>query len=125
MIRRTLARFSGREIKTTGDGFLAVFEGPTAAIRCADAIRGGAIGLGLEVRVGIHSGEIELVGEDIGGIAVHIARRVADLSDPGEIWVSSTVPGVVVGSGIQFDERGSRILKGVPGSWSVFAVAEL
>jgi pimeloyl-ACP methyl ester carboxylesterase len=125
MIRRTLARFSGREIKTTGDGFLAVFEGPTAAIRCADAIRGGAIGLGLEVRVGIHTGEIELMGEDIGGIAVHIARRVADLSDPGEIWVSSTVPGVVVGSGIQFDERGSRILKGVPGSWSVFAVAEL
>lgn len=125
MIRRALARYLGREVKTMGDGFLAVFDAPTAAIRCADAIRGGAQGLGLAVRVGIHTGEIELIADDIGGIAVAIARRVADLPGQGEILVSATVPGVVVGSGIQFREQGSHSLKGVPGKWSVFAVESL
>jgi class 3 adenylate cyclase len=122
MIRRALVRFSGREVKSTGDGFLAVFDGPTAAIRCAEAIRGGASGLGCELRVGVHTGEIELMGDDIGGIGVHIARRVADSSGPGEIWVSGTVPGVVVGSGIEFRERGAHALKGVPGDWALFSV---
>ncbi|MFY9614765.1 MAG: adenylate/guanylate cyclase domain-containing protein [Candidatus Dormiibacterota bacterium] len=122
MVRRALARFSGREIKSTGDGFLAIFEGPTAAIRCAESIRGGAMGLGLDVRIGIHTGEIELMGDDVGGIGVHIASRVADLPGPGEIWVSATVPGVVVGSGIEFAERGSHTLKGIPGTWPIFAV---
>jgi pimeloyl-ACP methyl ester carboxylesterase len=122
MIRRALMRFSGREIKSTGDGFIAVFDGPSAAIRGAEAIRDGASALGLDVRAGIHTGEVELLGDDIGGIAVHIARRVADLPGPGEIWVSGTVPGVAVGSGIEFDERGSHTLKGVPGTWPVFAV---
>jgi pimeloyl-ACP methyl ester carboxylesterase len=125
MIRRTLARFSGREVKTTGDGFLAVFEGPTAAIRCADAIRGGALAIGIEVRAGIHSGEIELIGDDVGGIAVHIAQRVSSLSGANEILVSGTVPGLAVGSGIGFTDRGERTLKGVPGEWPIFAVDAL
>lgn len=123
MVRRALARFGGREIKSTGDGFLAVFEGPTAAIRCADAIRGGASGLGCEIRAGVHTGEIEIIGEDIGGIAVNIARRVADRAGPGEIWVSGTVPGVAVGSGIRFEDRGETELKGVPNPWPLFSVA--
>jgi pimeloyl-ACP methyl ester carboxylesterase/class 3 adenylate cyclase len=122
MIRRTLERFSGQEIKSTGDGFLAIFEGPTAAIRGADAIRGGASGLGCSVRAGIHTGEIELMGKDIGGLAVHIARRVGDLAGPGEIWVSPTVPGLAVGSGIEFEDRGSHSLKGVPGDWPLYSV---
>lgn len=122
MIRRALERFSGKEIKTTGDGFLALFEGPTAAIRCAQAVVGGASALGCEVRAGLHTGEVEVAGEDVSGIAVHIARRVADLAGTGEIWVSSTVPGVVFGSGVEFDNRGTHSLKGVPGEWSLHSV---
>ena len=122
MIRRTLDRFSGREIKSTGDGFLAIFDGPTAAIRGAQAISGGASGLGCAVRAGIHTGEIELMGQDIGGLAVHIARRVGDLAGPGEIWVSATVPGLAVGSGIEFTDRGTHDLKGVPGEWPLYSV---
>ena len=122
MIRRALESSSGREIKSTGDGFLAIFDGPSAAIRSAEAIRGGASGLGLTVRAGVHTGEIELMGDDIGGLAVHIARRVGDLAGSDEIWVSGTVPGVAVGSGIEFEERGTHSLKGVPGDWSLFSV---
>lgn len=122
MIRRALDRFSGREIKTTGDGFLATFDSPTAAIRAGEAIKGGATGIGCEVRVGIHTGEIEIIGEDVGGIAVHIARRVADLAGAGQLFVSPTVPGVVVGSGIEFTSQGSHTLKGVPGEWALSSV---
>lgn len=125
MVRRNLDRFSGREVRMLGDGFLAVFEGPTSAIRSANAIRDGASGLGLDVRLGIHTGEIELIGDDIGGIAVHIAHRVSDLAGPGEIWVSGTVPGVVVGSGLVFQDRGGHALKGVPGEWRLFSVERL
>lgn len=125
MVRRTLDRFSGREVKTLGDGFLATFEGSTSAIRCAGAIRDGATGLGLGVKLGIHTGEIELIGDDIAGIAVHIAHRVADLAGPGEIWVSATVPGVVAGSGVEFLDRGAHGLKGVPDEWRLFSVERL
>jgi len=121
MTRRALDRFGGRTVKTTGDGFLALFDGPSAAIKCGEAIRGGASALGLRVRAGIHAGEVELIGDDIGGIGVHIAKRVADLAPPEELWVSSTVPGLAVGSGIRFDERGAHALKGVPGDWLLFA----
>lgn len=122
MVRRSLDRFQGREVKTTGDGFLAVFDSPTAAIRAGEAIRGGATGIGCEVKVGIHTGEIELIGQDVGGIGVHIARRVADLAGPGQVLVSPTVPGVVVGSGIEFATQGMHTLKGVPGEWALSLV---
>ena len=125
MVRRALSRFSGQEVNTTGDGFLALFDGPSAAIRCADAIRGGASGLGCGVRIGVHTGEIEEMGQDVGGLAVNIARRVADLAGGGEIWVSGTVPGLVVGSGIEFKELGSRSLKGISGDWPLFSVESL
>jgi class 3 adenylate cyclase len=121
-VRGVLRRFNGREVQTVGDGFFAVFEGPTAAIRCADAIRAGAAVIGLQVRAGIHTGEVELMGEDIGGIAVHIAARVAAHANPDEIWVSGIVPGLVVGSGIGFNDRGRHRLKGVPEEWSLFSV---
>lgn len=122
MVRRALVRFTGHEVKTTGDGFLATFEGPTAAIRCADSVRDGATGLGIEVRIGIHTGEIEVTESDVGGIGVNIARRVCDLAGPSEVWVSATVPGVVVGSGIEFQERGAHSLKGLPGETPLFSV---
>lgn len=125
MVRRALSRFSGQEVNTTGDGFLALFDGPSAAIRCADAIRGGASGLDCGVRIGVHTGEIEEMGQDVGGLAVNIARRVADLAGGGEIWVSGTVPGLVVGSGIDFKELGSRTLKGISGDWPLFSVESL
>lgn len=125
MVRRAFSRFAGKEVNTTGDGFLALFDGPTAAIRCADAIRGGASGLDCDVRIGIHTGEVEEMGEDISGLAVNIARRVADLTGAGQIWVSGTVPGLVVGSGIEFIEEASRTLKGIPGEWSLFSVKAL
>ena len=121
MIRRALDRLGGKEVKTTGDGVLAVFDGPSAAIRCGYEIQGAAPGLGLEVRAGVHAGEIELMGNDVAGIGVHIARRVADLAPAGELWVSSTVPGLAVGSGIEFEQRGVHTLKGVPGEWGIFA----
>jgi pimeloyl-ACP methyl ester carboxylesterase len=123
MIRRALDRFGGRAVKTTGDGFLALFDGPSAAIKCGEAIKGGASGFGIRIRAGIHAGEVELIGDDIGGIGVHIAKRVADLAPADETWVSSTVPGLAVGSGIRFDERGTHTLKGVPGDWLLYAAA--
>ena len=123
MVRGVLERFRGREIKTTGDGFLAAFDGPGKAINCASAIREDAQRLGIEIRAGLHIGEVELRGEDIGGIAVHVASRVMSSAEADEILVSSTVKDLVIGSGIEFEERGARELKGVPGTWNLFAVA--
>jgi class 3 adenylate cyclase len=122
VVRRQLARFRGREVKTTGDGFLATFDGPARAIRAADAIRAELRELGLEVRVGLHTGECELLGEDIGGIAVHIAARVLAQAGAGEIWCSRTVKDLVAGAGFAFADRGTHRLKGVPEPWQLFAV---
>jgi class 3 adenylate cyclase len=121
-VRRHLTRFRGREVKTTGDGFLATFDGPARAIRAADAIRAGLAELGLAVRVGLHTGECELLGEDIGGIAVHIAARVMAAAGAGEIVCSRTVKDLVAGAGFAFDDRGAHRLKGVPDSWQLYAV---
>ncbi len=120
-----LMRYRGRAIKSMGDGFLATFDGPARAIRCADEIRHVARrDFGLEVRTGLHTGEIELIGEDVGGIAVHIGARVAARALAGEVLVSSTVKDLVVGSGIMFAERGEHELKGVPGRWRLWAVED-
>jgi class 3 adenylate cyclase len=121
-VRRELAVHRGREVKTTGDGFLATFDGPARAIRCATAIQGELSRSGVEIRSGIHSGEVETIGEDVGGLAVNIGARVGALAAPGEVLVSSTVRELVVGSGIEFEERGSHQLKGAPDEWSLFAV---
>ena len=122
MVRRLLRRFSGREVKATGDGFLATFDGPARAIQCGVAIRDGARQLGLDVRVGLHCGEVELRDTDIGGIAVHIAQRVESHAAPGEVLVSRTVKDLVAGSSIAFDDRGEHVLKGVPDAWQLFRV---
>jgi class 3 adenylate cyclase len=122
VVRSQLDRFRGREVKTIGDGFLATFDGPQRAIRCALALRDALHPLAIDIRAGLHTGEIEVLGEDIGGIAVHLAERVHTLAQPGEIFVSETVPRLVTGSGIEFTDRGERQLKGVPGTWRVFAV---
>jgi class 3 adenylate cyclase len=120
LARRDLARHRGREIKTTGDGLLATFDGPARAIRCAGAIRDSARQLGIEVRAGLHTGEVEILDQDLGGIAVHIGARVAAEAGPGEVLVSGTVKDLVAGSGIGFEDRGPRALKGVPGEWRLF-----
>jgi class 3 adenylate cyclase len=120
-VRQQLAAFRGSEVKTTGDGFLATFDGPARAIRCGHAIAVAARGLGIDVRVGLHTGEIELRGDDIGGVAVHIGQRVTALAEPGEILVSSTVKDLVAGSGLEFDDRGEHELRGVPGTWHLYA----
>ena len=124
LFRRELARHGGREVKTTGDGFLALFDGPARAIRCAMAIRDELRAEGIEVRVGLHSGEVELRGDDVGGIAVNLGARVAATADPGEVIVSSTVRDLVAGSGIGFADRGEHDLKGVPDRWHLYAVTE-
>jgi class 3 adenylate cyclase len=121
-VRRQLKRFRGNEIKTTGDGVLATFDGPARAVHCACAIRNAASELGLQVRSGVHAGEVEIRGDDIGGLPVHIAARVTDLASGHEILVTSTVKDLVAGSGIQFADRGSHVLKGIPDAWQVFAV---
>jgi class 3 adenylate cyclase len=123
VVRRELSRFRGREIKATGDGFLATFDGPARAIRCAVAIQESVKPVGLEVRSGLHTGEIELRNDDVGGIAVHIGARIAALAGAGEVLVSSTVKDIVAGAGIDFADRGSHELKGVPGEWHLFSVA--
>jgi class 3 adenylate cyclase len=123
IVRQELERFRGREIKTTGDGFLATFDGPARAVRCACAIRDAVRPLGLEVRVGVHTGEIEIRGDDVGGIGVHVAQRVQSLAKAGEVLVSETVPKLVVGSEIEFVDRGEHELKGVPGTWRLFEIA--
>ncbi|MEY2422272.1 MAG: hypothetical protein QOI95_2339 [Acidimicrobiaceae bacterium] len=120
-VRRQLERFRGREIKTIGDAFLITFDGPGRAIQCAAAIRDATKALGIDVRAGVHTGEIELRGDDIAGMAVHIGARVAALADAGEILVSSAVPPLVAGSNITFIERGEHDLKGVPGKWHLLA----
>lgn len=118
--RAQLERYRGREIETTGDGFLAVFDGPARAIRCAAAIRDAVAALGLEIRSGLHTGEIEYAGAKIKGIAVHIGARVAALAGPGEILTSTTVKDLVIGSGIEFEDHGTHELKGVPGEWRLY-----
>ncbi len=122
LARKEMARFRGREVKTTGDGFLATFDGPARAIRCACAISDGSQTLGVHVRAGLHCGECELMGEDIGGIAVHIAARVAAMAGANEVLVSSTVKDLVAGSGIRFEDRGAHALKGVPDEWRLYDV---
>jgi class 3 adenylate cyclase len=120
-VRRALERFGGREVKTVGDGFLATFESPARAIRCAAAIRDGLRDLGIDIRSGLHIGEIEVRPDDIAGLAVHIGARISALADAGEILVSGTVRELVVGSGFEFEDRGSHVLKGVPGEWRIYA----
>ncbi|OBK41692.1 hydrolase [Mycobacterium sp. 1245111.1] len=122
IVRSQLARFRGREVNTSGDGFLAMFDGPQRGIRCAMAIRDAVQSLGIEVRAGLHTGECELRGEDIGGIAVHIGARVSALAGVNDVLVSSTLRDLVIGSGLEFEERGTHQLKGVPGEWRLFAV---
>lgn len=123
LVRREVARFRGREVDSAGDGFFAVFDGPARGIRCAGAIVSAVGSLGLEVRAGLHTGECEIVGEKIAGIAVHIGARIAALSRPAEVLVSNTVKDLVAGSGLEFEERGPHALKGVPGEWRLYAVA--
>jgi len=122
LARRELTRFRGREIDTAGDGFFAAFDGPARAVRCAQAIATRVRTLGIEVRAGLHTGECEVIGEKLGGIAVHIGARVAALARPGEVLVSNTVKDLVAGSGLAFEERGAHSLKGVPGEWRLYAV---
>jgi class 3 adenylate cyclase/alpha-beta hydrolase superfamily lysophospholipase len=124
-VRREVERYGGREVKTVGDGFLAAFDGPPSeAVRCARTVSSAVRGLGLRLRAGLHTGECELIGDDVGGMAVHIAARVCDLAGPDEVLVSGTVWGTVVGSGLEFDGRGAHELRGVPGGphWPIFAL---
>jgi class 3 adenylate cyclase len=123
VVRSQLVRFRGREVNTSGDGFLAMFDGPQRAVRCAMAIRDAVQALGIEVRAGLHTGECEVRGDDIGGIAVHIGARVSALAGPNDVLVSSTLRDLVIGSGLEFVDRGAHQLKGVPGEWHLFAVA--
>jgi pimeloyl-ACP methyl ester carboxylesterase len=122
LVRRQLERFQGREVNTMGDGFIATFDGPARAIRCATAIRDAVRAIGLEVRAGLHTGEVELSDGDVAGIAVHLAARVASAADAGEVLVSRTVVDLVAGSGLGFAARGRYALKGVPEEWELFAV---
>jgi class 3 adenylate cyclase len=124
MVRAALEKWRGREIKTTGDGFLATFDGPGKAISAAGAIRLGARRLGVDIRAGLHVGEVELRGEDIGGLAVHAAARIMSSAGPGEILASSTVKDLVIGSETRFDDREVHELKGIPGEWRLYAVGQ-
>jgi class 3 adenylate cyclase len=124
-MRAELERHRGREVKTMGDGFLATFDGPARGIRCARAIEEQVRSLGIELRAGLHTGECELIGADIGGMAVNIGARIGALAGADEVVVSSTVKDLVVGSGISFHDRGTRELKGVPGEWRLFAVDQV
>jgi len=122
-VRRNLERYRGREVDTAGDGFLGTFDGPARAVRCAQGISTDVSSLGIAVRVGVHTGEVEVMGEKVGGIAVHIGARIAGLAGPGEVIVSSTVKDLVAGSGILFEDRGLRPLKGIPDTWRLFLAA--
>jgi class 3 adenylate cyclase len=124
VVRDALPKFNGREVKSIGDGFLATFDGPGRAIRCARAIVASSEPLGILVRAGLHTGECEVMGDDIGGIAVHIAARVSAHAGPGEVLVSRTVKDLVAGSGIQFSDRGVHTLKGIPDTWHLLAVVD-
>lgn len=123
-VRALISRYGGREVDTAGDGFLATFDGPTRAIRCAQEITAAVQTIGLEVRAGVHTGEIVLAGDDVRGIAVHVGARIAALADGGEVLVSSTVRDLVAGSGLRFDDRGLHSLRGVPDEWRLLAVAD-
>jgi class 3 adenylate cyclase len=122
IVRRELARFRGREVDTAGDGFFATFDGPGRAVRCACSISDAMRGLSLDIRAGLHTGECEIRGDKVSGIAVHIGARVAGVAGPGEVLVSGTVKDLVAGSGLRFRDRGHHPLKGVSGEWSLFAV---
>jgi class 3 adenylate cyclase len=122
-VREELVRFRGREVNTTGDGFLATFDGPARAIECALAARDQLKTLNIDIRAGVHTGEIEIMGDDIGGIGVHIGSRVSAFAGPGEVMVSRTVKDLVAGSGIEFEDRGSHRLKGVPEEWQLYSVS--
>jgi class 3 adenylate cyclase len=124
VVNEELGRFRGRWVKSTGDGVLALFDGPARAIRCAIAIRDAVEALGLEIRAGVHTGEIELLGDDVAGITVHTAQRVASLAGAGDVLVSRTVADLLAGSGIDFHDTGEHELKGVPGTWRLFIVPE-
>jgi class 3 adenylate cyclase len=121
LTRRQLGRFRGQEVKTLGDGFLATFDGPARAIECACAIRDGVGPIGLDLRAGLHTGECELGGDDVRGMAVNIGARVGAIADANEVLVSSTVKDLVVGADLEFADRGEHELKGVPGRWRLFA----
>jgi class 3 adenylate cyclase len=121
MVRATLRRYRGREVKTVGDGFLATFDATTRAVRAAMEIVAAASGLGLNVRAGVHTGEVEARPDDVVGLAVSIAKRICDLADPGEVFVSRTVSDLAAGSGITFEDRGGHTLKGVTGTWQLLA----
>ena len=123
LVRRELLRYRGVEVDTAGDGFFASFDGPARAIRCAGSITDSVQTLGLAVRAGLHTGECEVVDGKVTGIAVHTGARVASQAQPGEVLVSSTVKDLVAGSGIEFEDRGTAELKGIPGNWRLFAVA--
>jgi class 3 adenylate cyclase len=120
-VATAVERHGGRQVKSTGDGFLLTFDGPARAIRCARSIVDSAASLGIQVRAGLHTGECELMGDDVGGIAVHIAARVSALAAGDEVLVSRTVRDLVAGSGIEFDARGTETLKGVPDTWEIYA----
>jgi class 3 adenylate cyclase len=122
LVTRELERYRGRKINPTGDGILATFNSPARAVRCARSLVEAIKPLGIEVRAGVHTGEVELRGEDITGIAVHIGQRVSALAGPSEVLVSRTVTDLVAGSGLEFEERGEHELKGVPGKWAIYAV---
>jgi pimeloyl-ACP methyl ester carboxylesterase len=123
MARRQLERYRGREIDTAGDGYFATFDGPARAVRCAQTLAKDVSQLGLAIRAGLHTGEVEIIGDKVGGIAVHIGARVAGHAGPGEVVVSNTVKDLVAGSGLQFEDRGVRPLKGVPGDWRLYLAA--
>jgi class 3 adenylate cyclase len=123
LIRQEVARYRGRVVKTTGDGALATFDGPARAVRSACSIATGVRRIGLEVRAGVHTGEVERRGDDIGGVGVHIGARVSALAGPGQVLVSRTVVDLVAGSGLEFEAAGTHVLKGVPGEWTLFAAA--
>jgi class 3 adenylate cyclase len=121
-VRKELGRFRGREIDTTGDGVLAIFDGPARAVQCACSVINAVRSLGIEIRAGLHTGEVEMMGTNIGGIAVHIGARVASRAGAGEVLVSSTVKDLVAGSGIEFEDRGMQTLKGISQEWHLFEV---
>ena len=123
VVRTRLEHFDGREVKQTGDGFMAAFDGPTRGIQCASAICEAMRGVGLHVRAGIHTGECEVIGDDLSGIAVHIAARLAEAAAPSEVLVSRTAKEAVTGSNISFDDRGKHTFRGVPGEWPAYAVS--
>jgi class 3 adenylate cyclase len=121
-MRGELARYRGNEVHTTGDGILATFDGPARAVRCACAMSRAVRALGIEIRAGLHTGEYELIGQEIAGVAIHIAARITASAGASEVWVSSTVKDLIAGSGIEFEDRGTRTLKGVSGEWRLYRV---